>query len=66
MGVVGNRKGRKGDFEKRWASGESERKNSWSWVGLATHDFHVWSISWEKNTVRLGSVELNTDECYEA
>jgi len=30
-------------------------------VGLATYDFHVWSISWEKNTVRLGSVELNTE-----
>ena len=46
MGVVGNSKGRNGDFEKCLVSGKSERKNSWSWVGLVTHDFHVRSISW--------------------
>ena len=33
---------------------------------MGLHDFHAWGISWEKDTVRLGSMELNTVECYEA
>lgn len=69
MGVVGNSQGCNGDFEKCWVSRnaeKSERKNNWSWLGLATHNFHVWDISWNKDTVQLGSIKLNTNKCYKA